>query len=649
MRLLVANDAARGARGRRDARGRRGAGRSGSPRRRAGADAAVVSGHAANCWFHQVPDVPVAADLYDPFSVENLHYARDARRGDGAPRPRDARPRARARATSSSAPRPSSGSSTPARSSTRGRIGARELSRRTRRSRACSRSCPSACPPSRPRGDRAAGPRARSASPRGRAARPLRRHLRLVRPGAAARGLARDPARGSPDARLLFFENPNPRDDAAARLRRARGRARARSIREGRSIVFSPWLPYAARADLYAAADLLVSISSDGPRDRARLPDAPARRRPGAACRRSSVGGGSLARELAAAGRRRSSARATRRRSRGRVIGAARGPRRGAHARRRGGAGLRRGARLERRRRAARRLVPRRPRRSGAAARAAPETRIGRAAARISSVDRLPAVTSPGRLHRRRAPPRARAPARGARGARARAGRGLSAEIVLVDNASGTPAGRGPPAGIPTCAASPRARNVGFAAGCRLGVEAARAPVVALRQRRRRRRARRAAPARRGARRRRRRTSWRSGGRLTDWTGAKNDFSDGFLTFDGHAFAADVGRPVAALPPARPGRGAALRLRRADGRAARRVPRLRADSTTTTSPTSRTWTSAGGSGSSAGASSPSRGPSRATAAARRARRSASSRAASSSRRTPSRPSTRTSTRSTSAT
>src|SRR5215831_2723194 len=39
------------------------------------ADAAIVSGHAANWWFHQVPDVPVAADLYDPFFVENLHYA----------------------------------------------------------------------------------------------------------------------------------------------------------------------------------------------------------------------------------------------------------------------------------------------------------------------------------------------------------------------------------------------------------------------------------------------------------------------------------------------------------------------------------------------------------------------------------------------
>ena len=40
-----------------------------------GADAAVVSGHAANWWFHQVPNIPVAVDLYDPFFVENLHYA----------------------------------------------------------------------------------------------------------------------------------------------------------------------------------------------------------------------------------------------------------------------------------------------------------------------------------------------------------------------------------------------------------------------------------------------------------------------------------------------------------------------------------------------------------------------------------------------
>ncbi len=42
-------------------------------------------------------------------------------------------------------------------------------------------------------------------------------------------------------------------------------------------------------------------------------------------------------------------------------------------------------------------------------------------------------------------------------------------------------------------------------------------------------------------------------GRLTDRAGLRNDFSDGFLTFDGHAFAADVGRPLDRLPDARPG------------------------------------------------------------------------------------------------
>jgi hypothetical protein len=42
-------------------------------------------------------------------------------------------------------------------------------------------------------------------------------------------------------------------------------------------------------------------------------------------------------------------------------------------------------------------------------------------------------------------------------------------------------------------------------------------------------------------------------GRLTDRSGERNDFSDGFLTFDGHAFQSDVGRPVKALPPAVPG------------------------------------------------------------------------------------------------
>ncbi len=128
---------------------------------------------------------------------------------------------------------------------------------------------------------------------------------------------------------------------------------------------------------------------------------------------------------------------------------------------------------------------------------------------------------------------------------------GLTLEVLLVDNASGTPQDE-----IlrrhPTVRRIPSARNVGFAAGCRLGVEAARAPYVlfvnddaavlpdaprllvsAL-----------AEAAEDVA---------AVGGRTTDRTGRRNDFSDGFLTFDGHAFAAHVGRPVESLPAAAPG------------------------------------------------------------------------------------------------
>jgi GT2 family glycosyltransferase len=130
-------------------------------------------------------------------------------------------------------------------------------------------------------------------------------------------------------------------------------------------------------------------------------------------------------------------------------------------------------------------------------------------------------------------------------------GEGLSAEILLVDNASDTPwdavLGR-----HPTVRRIASAANVGFASGCRLGVDAAAAPTVlfvnddavvepeAPRLLV-------AALAAAGS------DVVAAGGRLTDRTGTRNDFSDGFLTFDGHAFAADVGRPVASLPAARPG------------------------------------------------------------------------------------------------
>ncbi len=128
---------------------------------------------------------------------------------------------------------------------------------------------------------------------------------------------------------------------------------------------------------------------------------------------------------------------------------------------------------------------------------------------------------------------------------------GLSAEIVLVDNTGGGPLGevfRRHPA----LRHVPVGRNAGFAAGCRLGAETARAPILlfvnddaavepeaprllasALSQ----------ADSDIVA----------VAGRLTDRTGERNDFSDGFLTFDGHAFARGVGAPLAVLPETAPG------------------------------------------------------------------------------------------------
>jgi GT2 family glycosyltransferase len=127
----------------------------------------------------------------------------------------------------------------------------------------------------------------------------------------------------------------------------------------------------------------------------------------------------------------------------------------------------------------------------------------------------------------------------------------LAAEIVLVDNTGGAPLDdvlrRHP--GVRRVSAG---GNAGFARGCDLGAEAARAPALlfinddaaidsqapallasALA----------AAPSDVVA----------IAGRLVDWTGRKNDFSDGFLTFDGHAFQQDVGAPIESLNPGRPG------------------------------------------------------------------------------------------------
>lgn len=150
------------------------------------------------------------------------------------------------------------------------------------------------------------------------------------------------------------------------------------------------------------------------------------------------------------------------------------------------------------------------------------------------------------------------------------ASRGLSAETLLVDNTEG-----GDLSEVlrrhPDVRRVAAARNVGFAAGCRLGAEAARAPVLAfvnddavveppaLEA---------LAAALSAA----SEDVVAVAGRLTDREGRRNDFSDGFLTFDGHAFAADAGRPLDRVPAARPGEerlfacGGLMAVRREDFR-----------------------------------------------------------------------------------
>jgi hypothetical protein len=128
---------------------------------------------------------------------------------------------------------------------------------------------------------------------------------------------------------------------------------------------------------------------------------------------------------------------------------------------------------------------------------------------------------------------------------------GLTAEVLLVDNGSDTPQDE-VLRRHPTVRRIASARNVGFAEGCRMGVAASRAPVAVFVNDD-------AAVAPDAPRRLVAALSAADpdvvavGGRLTDASGAVNDFWDGFLTFDGHAFAADVGRPVGALPPAAAG------------------------------------------------------------------------------------------------
>ena len=261
-----------------------------------GAEAAVVSGHAANDWFYEVPDVPVAADLYDPFPIENLHYAR-LLGPETALHDHRTLALALARADlflcASAEQRLFYAGALYA----SGRIGSENFPDDPALTRLLE-VVPFGVPSSPARGDRAAGRAAVGATGEGP----------LVFFGGIYDWYDPEPLlaawpeilRRHPDARLLFFENPNPETTPQEVFDRAREHAR-RIDPAGQSILFAPWLPYASRADLYAAADLLVSISSHGLETelayRTRLLDAAWGGVPSV-----TVDGGSLARDLIASG-----------------------------------------------------------------------------------------------------------------------------------------------------------------------------------------------------------------------------------------------------------------------------------------------------------------------------------------------------------
>jgi glycosyltransferase involved in cell wall biosynthesis len=295
VRLLVPNDAA-------EAREVAGpldvvTAKEGALRSAAGdAQAAVVSGHAANWWFHQVPEVPVAADLYDPFPVENLHYAR-ALGEETAAHDRRSLALALARADFFLCASPEQRLFYAGALFQAGRIGAANFPEDPTLARLLA-VVAFGVPGEAARGDGAAGRRAAGVPGAG----PLVLFGGVYDWYDPELLLSAWPEilRGRPGACLLFFESPNRETTPQRVFERARERAREIDP-SGRSIVFSPWLPYSARADLYAAADLLVSISSEGLETelayRTRLLDAA-----WGGVASVSVGGGTLARELAAAG-----------------------------------------------------------------------------------------------------------------------------------------------------------------------------------------------------------------------------------------------------------------------------------------------------------------------------------------------------------
>ncbi len=262
-----------------------------------GAAAAVVSGHAANSWFHEVPDLPCAVDLYDPFPIENLHYARTL--GEATARHDHATlelslSRGDFFLCASAEQRLFYAGALFA----AGRIGASNFPEDPALSRLLA-VVPFGVPQARPRATaRPGGARSASGGP-GPSCSSAASTTGTTRSCCSSRG----PSGSGPGARgaSALLREPQPGDDAAARLRESPGaRPRHRPGAAGRSS-FRRGCRTPRRADLYAACDLLVSISSEGLETelsyRTRLLDAAWGGVPSV-----TVGGGSLARELADAG-----------------------------------------------------------------------------------------------------------------------------------------------------------------------------------------------------------------------------------------------------------------------------------------------------------------------------------------------------------
>ena len=265
-----------------------------------GSQVAVVSGHAANSWFHQVPDVPVVADLYDPFPIENLHYARSLGE-ETARHDRDTLQLALARADFFLCASPEQRLFYTGALFATGRIGPANFPDDPSLADLVT-VVPFGAPDGDAAGDRAAGRRALSVPEGG----PLVLFGGIYDWNDPALLLEAWPAvlRAEPRASLLFLESPNPETTPQRVYGEALRRARAIDP-DGASIRFSPWVRYDRRAVVYAAADLLVSISSDGLESdvayRTRLLDAA-----WGGLTSVSIAGGTLARQLeeAGAGRR---------------------------------------------------------------------------------------------------------------------------------------------------------------------------------------------------------------------------------------------------------------------------------------------------------------------------------------------------------